>query len=249
MKKILLTNLYKAEPLEIVRNAVPEGFEICFLEEQSEQCLTESIADIDYILAGGRIRITEDTLSRAGRLKMIQRSGVGLDTIDLDAMKKYNIPLYVNQGVNSQSVAEHNMLLILSCLRRLTEINRNTHDGIWKKQQQGLRTHELHGKTVGVVGTGKIGRIFIDICRGFGMNIIAYDKFPAKDSGDKGTGSPVGISQNGTPHGNAQDPGNLRLCKSMEGIKDQLRKRTGKEGIAYALLSCSYGRDHGLCLP
>lgn len=174
MKKILLTNLYKAEPLEIIRNAVPEGFEICFLEEQSEQCLCDSVSDADYILAGGRLRITEDTLSRAGKLKMIQRSGVGLDTIDLDAMKKYNIPLYVNQGVNSQSVAEHNMLLILSCLRRLTEINRNTHDGIWKKQQQGLRTHELYGKTVGIIGMGNIAVRLVKMLSGFGVKIL-YD--------------------------------------------------------------------------
>lgn len=62
---------------------------------------------------------------------MVQRTGVGLDSLDLEALRAKGIPLYVNQGVNAQSVAEHTLLLILACLRRLPQIHRNTANGIW----------------------------------------------------------------------------------------------------------------------
>lgn len=65
-----------------------------------------SVSDVDYILAGGRLKISGEVLERAGKLQMIQRSGVGLDALDLDAIKEKGIPLYVNQGVNAESVAE-----------------------------------------------------------------------------------------------------------------------------------------------
>ena len=83
MKKILLTNRYTGLPLEIVRGTVPENFQIAMLEEQTKECLAESIGEADYILVGGRLRIDENILCNAFKLKMIQRSGVGLDSIDL----------------------------------------------------------------------------------------------------------------------------------------------------------------------
>ena len=79
------------------------------------------------------------------------------------------------------AVAEHAMALLLTSIRRIHKAYIRTKD--FNFRLEGLTGFDLHGKTVGVIGTGKIGRIFIDICRGFGMNIIAYDKFPAKDSG------------------------------------------------------------------
>lgn len=79
------------------------------------------------------------------------------------------------------AVAEHAMALLLTSIRRIHKAYNRTRE--FNFSLSGLTGFDLHGKTVGVVGTGKIGRVFIDICRGFGMNIIAYDKFPAKDSG------------------------------------------------------------------
>lgn len=79
------------------------------------------------------------------------------------------------------AVAEHAMALLLTSIRRIHKAYIRTRD--FNFSLNGLTGFDLHGKTVGIVGTGKIGRIFMDICRGFGMNIIAYDKFPMKDSG------------------------------------------------------------------
>lgn len=77
------------------------------------------------------------------------------------------------------AVAEHAMALLLTSIRRIHKAYNRTKD--FNFSLSGLTGFDLHGKTVGVVGTGRIGRVFIDICRGFGMNVIAYDKFPAAD--------------------------------------------------------------------
>jgi D-lactate dehydrogenase len=79
------------------------------------------------------------------------------------------------------AVAEHAAALLLTSIRRIHKAYNRTRD--YNFSLNGLTGFDLHGKTVGVVGTGRIGRIFIDICRGFGMKVIAYDKFPAADSG------------------------------------------------------------------
>ena len=177
MKTVLLTNKYTGVPLSIVEAEVPQGFAIHFLSAQTQEALLAEVADADYILAGGRLKITKDVLDRAEKLRMIQRSGVGLDALDLDAIREKGVPLYVNQGVNAESVAEHALLLMLACLRRLPTIDRNTKDGIWKKQEQGVRTAELKGKTVGIIGMGNIARTLVGLLKPFQVNILYYDVF------------------------------------------------------------------------
>ncbi|MBR6872266.1 MAG: 2-hydroxyacid dehydrogenase [Ruminococcus sp.] len=175
MKTILLTNKYTDLPLSIVRQELPHGFEIVFLSDQTQAALVDQISKADYLLAGGRLRITAEVLEKAGRLRMIQRSGVGLDSLDLEAIKAKGIPLYVNRGVNAQSGAEHTLLLILACLRRLPVIAEKTKKGIWNKQGQGIRTSELRGKTVGIIGMGSIARALVSLLRPFNVRILYTD--------------------------------------------------------------------------
>lgn len=177
MKTILITNQYTGEPLNILMQEVPKGFEVDFLPEQTEESLFQKAPVADYILAGGRLKITHTILERATRLKMIQRTGVGLDSLDLNAIKEMGIPLYVNQGVNAESVAEHALLLMLACLRNLNIIDSNTKKGIWSKQAQGVRTHELRGKTIGLIGMGNIAKTLVGLLRPFGVHILYYDLF------------------------------------------------------------------------
>ena len=82
------------------------------------------------------------------------------------------------------AVAEHTMAMLLTSIRRIHKAYIRTKD--FNFSLNGMTGFDLHGKTVGVIGTGRIGRVFIDICRGFGMNILAYDKYPAEglDNGD-----------------------------------------------------------------
>ncbi len=82
------------------------------------------------------------------------------------------------------AVAEHTMALLLTSIRRIHKAYIRTRD--FNFSLSGMTGFDLHGKTVGVVGTGRIGRAFIDICLGFGMKVLAYDKFPAKDLAENG---------------------------------------------------------------
>ena len=120
-----------------------------------------------------------DALADSG-VKLIALRCAGYNNVDIEhaygKIHVVRVPAY-----SPYAVAEHAMALLLTSIRRIHKAFIRTRDHNFSLS--GLTGFDLHGKTVGVVGTGKIGRIFIDICKGFGMNVIAYDKFPAKDSG------------------------------------------------------------------
>lgn len=175
MAKILHTYRYTGIPWDILRSVVPEGFAVETLVTPTPESLCAQAGDADYFLVSGRLRIDDSVLDAAPRLKMIQRTGVGTEMLDLDAIKRREIPVYVNAGVNARSVAEHTLTLILACLKRLPEINAQVHNGIWKKQATGVTTHELYGKCVGLVGMGNIGRLVASMLMVFGAKVIYTD--------------------------------------------------------------------------
>ena len=119
-----------------------------------------------------------DKLEALG-VKILALRCAGYNNVDIQyakgKLRVVSVPAY-----SPYAVAEHAMALLLTSIRRVHKAFIRTRDHNFSLN--GLTGFDLHGKTVGVVGTGKIGRIFINICRGFGMNVIAYDKFPAKDS-------------------------------------------------------------------
>ncbi len=120
-----------------------------------------------------------DSLYENG-VKLIALRCAGYNNVDIEhaygRIHVVRVPAY-----SPYAVAEHAMALLLTSIRRIHKAYIRTRDHNFSLA--GLTGFDLHGKTVGIVGTGKIGRVFADICRGFGMNMIAYDKFPAKDSG------------------------------------------------------------------
>lgn len=111
--------------------------------------------------------------------KVIALRCAGFNNVDVQyAYKKIHIvrvPAY-----SPYAVAEHAVAMLLTSVRRIHKAFNRTRD--YNFSLSGLVGFDLHGKTVGVIGTGKIGRIFIDICKGFGMNVLAYDKFPIPNS-------------------------------------------------------------------
>ncbi|MBQ9009893.1 MAG: 2-hydroxyacid dehydrogenase [Clostridia bacterium] len=112
-------------------------------------------------------------------IRLIALRSAGYNNVDVRAafgkIHVVHVPAY-----SPYAVAEHAMALLLTSVRRIHKAYNRTRD--FNFALNGLVGFDLHGKTVGVIGTGKIGRIFIDICRGFGMHVIAYDRFPAGDS-------------------------------------------------------------------
>lgn len=177
MPNILHTARYVGLPLQILQKACPKGFSVKTLDEATYEQLVKEATDADYFLVSGRLPIDKAVLDNAPKLKMIQRTGVGTEMLDMDEIKSHGLSVYVNAGVNAQSVAEHTLTLMLACLKRLPQINRQTHDGVWKKQQTGVTTRELHGKTVALVGMGNIGRLVAKMLQPFGAMVIYTDVF------------------------------------------------------------------------
>ena len=175
MPVIVLTNHYDKEPLEIISSAVPEGFRLITLPAATREELLKVCGQADYLLASGRVGIDGDVIKAAPKLKMIQRTGVGTDTLDREAISGAGIPVYVNRGVNADSVAEHTLMLILATLRRTAIVDSRVRGGIWQKQRTGVGNHMLKGKTVGLVGAGTVGRRVAELLQAFGVNLIYSD--------------------------------------------------------------------------
>lgn len=120
-----------------------------------------------------------DRLTELG-VRVIALRCAGFNNVDVrhafGRIHVLRVPVY-----SPHAVAEHAMAMLLTSVRRIHKAYNRTRD--FNFSLQGLTGFDLYGKTVGVIGTGKIGRVFIDICRGFGMRVIAYDKYPAPDSG------------------------------------------------------------------
>lgn len=112
-------------------------------------------------------------------IKLIALRCAGFNNVDTKAafgkIHIVRVPAY-----SPHAVAEHAAALLLCSIRRVHKAYNRTRE--FNFSLNGFCGFDLHGKTVGVIGTGKIGRVFIDICRGFGMKVIAYDPYPAKDS-------------------------------------------------------------------
>lgn len=122
---------------------------------------------------------TIELLAKQGT-EIIAMRCAGFNNVDIAAAKGklriVRVPAY-----SPYAVAEHAMGLILSLNRKIHRAYNRTRD--FNFSLNGLTGFDLYGKTAGIIGTGKIGKVFIDICRGFGMRVIAYDPYPAKDSG------------------------------------------------------------------
>lgn len=116
-------------------------------------------------------------------VKMLALRCAGFNNVDMKhafgKLHVFRVPAY-----SPYAVAEHTMALLLTSIRRIHKAYIRSRD--FNFSLAGMTGFDLHGKTVGVIGTGRIGRVFIDICRGFGMRVLAYDKFPADnlDNGD-----------------------------------------------------------------
>ena len=120
-----------------------------------------------------------DRLTRCG-VKLIALRSAGYNNVDVAAAFG-KVPVVHVPAYSPYAVAEHAIALLLTSVRRIHKAYNRTRE--FNFSLNGLTGFDFHGKTVGVVGSGKIGRIFIDICRGFGMKIIAYDPFPATNGG------------------------------------------------------------------
>ncbi|MFJ5226643.1 phosphoglycerate dehydrogenase [Streptomyces sp. NPDC088400] len=134
--------------------------------------LLERVADADALVVGMDL-ITAEIIDAGARLKVIAKHGVGVDTIDLAAAHARGIPVVCAPGSNSRAVAEFTFGLILDASRRITASHQRVSDGDWPK----LFGPELAGKTLAVIGFGRIGRLLTGYALAFGMTVLAHDPY------------------------------------------------------------------------
>ncbi len=132
-----------------------------------------------------------DRLSAMG-VRMLALRCAGFNNVDMKhafgKLHVFRVPAY-----SPYAVAEHTMALLLTSIRRIHKAYIRSRD--FNFSLAGFTGFDLHGKTVGVIGTGRIGRVFIDICRGFGMKVLAYDKFPVENLDNGDTVRYVGLAE------------------------------------------------------
>lgn len=160
------------------------GVEFKFLETKLSADTAELAKGCDAVCVFVNDTVSSEVIDRLYEIgvRLIALRCAGYNNVDVEhaygKIHVVHVPAY-----SPYAVAEHAMALLLTSIRRIHKAYNRTRD--FNFSLNGLTGFDLHGKTIGVIGTGKIGRILIDICRGFGMNVIAYDVFPAKDSGIK----------------------------------------------------------------
>ena len=148
-------------------------------------------AKYDAFVIRGRTRVTPEVFDAAGRLKVIGRAGVGVDNIDLAAAKAHNVTVINAPTSTTTAVAELAFGMLLALAREIPRADAAMKSGTWlKKELEGV---ELNGKTLGIIGYGRIGMELGKRAAAFGMNVVAYDPFISEEAVTAAGGESVSI--------------------------------------------------------
>jgi D-3-phosphoglycerate dehydrogenase len=171
--RVLITTTFLVPGDEVDARLRTAGYEVLHSPDLSRLADSEQsrlLATTDAVIAGTS-EFTAALMDRAPRLKVIARTGVGYDNVDVGAASERDIVVCTTPGANRQSVAEHVFTLMLACARALPADLDAVRDGHWP-QRTG---RELHASTLGIVGLGTIGKSVAAIAKAFGMNVLAHD--------------------------------------------------------------------------
>ena len=171
--RVLLADNIDSEGLEPLR--ADGRFELEVRTGLKGEELARAIAGFDAVIVRSATRITREALAYADRLKVIGRAGVGVDNIDVEAATERGVAVLNAPSGNTISAAELTMALLLALVRRIPAADRSMKAGEWdRKSFSGI---ELYGKTLGLIGAGRIGREVAKRARAFEMRVIAYDPY------------------------------------------------------------------------
>ncbi len=166
-----------------------------YVEDVSEPSYAPLIGKADGLVIRTQ-PLSAPTVARAERLKIVSRHGVGYDAVDLPSLNRRGIALAIVGDVNSVSVAEHAMMLLLAATKRLIRADRSVRDNEWGWRNR-LEASELAGKRLLILGFGRIGRHLARMAATFGMDVRAYDPFLERQGWPEGPVAPVSDLQAG----------------------------------------------------
>ena len=142
--------------------------------------LPSEIADADGLVVRSATKVTAALLGNAKKLRVVGRAGVGVDNVDMEAATRHGVLVMNTPGGNSVSVAEHTLALMLALARSVPQTNAGIHAGKWEKSSASGT--ELRGKTLGLIGLGRIGSEVANRARAFEMEVIAHDPYVAREA-------------------------------------------------------------------
>lgn len=169
--KFVITQALCKEGMELLAN-VDEQY---IANNPDPRNYMEQMADADALIM--RLAVCDKSVIEGSpNLKVIGRTGIGYDTIDIQAATAHGIPVVVTPGANNRSVAEHAVAMIFALSKNMVEAHSEMRSGNWEIRNSG-KGFELEGKTAGIIGLGPIGRETAKICLGVGLKVLAYDPF------------------------------------------------------------------------
>ncbi|NVK49478.1 MAG: phosphoglycerate dehydrogenase, partial [Cyclobacteriaceae bacterium] len=170
--RILIIDQMHPSIVELLKK---DGHEVVNAPEIDRQGIKDQIDQFDGLVIRSKTPMDQDLLQYASNLKFIARAGAGLDQIDLDYLSERNIQLFHAAEGNRDAVAEHAIGGLLALFNHLIQGDNQVRKGVWDRE--GNRGYELKGKTVGIMGYGNMGKAFAKRLRGFGVEVLAYDKY------------------------------------------------------------------------
>ena len=176
MARILVSDAISEEGLGILKAG---GFEVDYIPDITPEDLVKEIGKYDALVIRSRTNVTAEVLNAAKNLKAVGRAGVGLDNVDVPTATKRGVIVMNTPGGNTISTAEHSFAMLTSLARNIPQANAAMHQGKWdKKKYVGV---ELHNKTLGIVGMGRIGGEVAKRALAYGMHVMAYDPFISQE--------------------------------------------------------------------
>lgn len=160
-----------------VRRHAPDDWSLTFANSREHDAQLQCIASADAALLIG-MPVPASLIDASPNLRFVQKLGIGVDKIDLEACRKRGIAVARIAGGNATPVAEHALMLMLATLRRLPLIDRRTRQGEWQKEESRGIHRQISGRTVGIVGFGAIGRALAQLLTGFDARVVFYDPQP-----------------------------------------------------------------------
>lgn len=164
-----------APTIEVVRTLKPAGFTIAFAQTNDSAEQLEMMHNADVVMAAGTF-VTAEMIVQAPRLKLIQKWGIGVDKIDLEAAKRAGVTVAITAGATSIPVSEHTLMLMLATSRRLPLAHRSLQEGKWIASELRTVCAKLDGKTVGLFGFGNIARFVAKRLSGFDVTILYHSR-------------------------------------------------------------------------
>jgi D-3-phosphoglycerate dehydrogenase / 2-oxoglutarate reductase len=170
-KRVLVKEKIADSGVELLR----QNFDVDLGIEMSDGDFEAAIGGYDAILTRSATKMTAELIERAERLQVIGRAGTGVDNVDIEAATRRGIIVANAPESNSVAAAEHTLALILAMFRNVPQAHGSLTGGKWERSQFG--GSELYGKTLGVLGFGRIGQLVAKRAQAFEMDVVAYDKF------------------------------------------------------------------------